>query len=85
MVFSSTNVQMVELAPKNGYHLFLCPQSVFQLPPPSLGKFSRLSGGSNSGPVQITALTFCPRGCNILCEPLKSGVSISCSPLDLSK
>ena len=55
MMLASTSVHVVEQAPRNGCCQVLCAQGELQLPPVSLGGFSRSAGGSDLGSFQITA------------------------------
>ena len=84
MALASTRVHMVDRAPQNGCCQCLCPQDELQLPPASPGDSPRSAGRSDPGSFQITAALH-PGVCEILCEPFKSGVSISHSPLSLPK
>ena len=85
MVLASTGVLMVEQAPQNDCCQCLCPQSELQFPPTSPGGSLRSAGGSDPGSFQITAIALHLGACEILCAPLKSGLSISHSPLALLK
>ena len=85
MAFVSTSVLVVEHIPHNGCYQCLCPQSELQLLPVSLGGSPRSAGGSDPGTFQITASSLGLGACEILCVPLKSGLSISYSPLALPK
>lgn len=71
---------MVELAPQNGCHKYLCHQGEFQLPAASLDGSQK-----DPGPFQMTASTLSQRVCEILCVLFKSGVSIYYSSLAFLK
>ena len=85
MVLASTGVIVLEQDSTNGYHQCLCFQSEFQLPPASLGSFSRSAAESDPGFFQMIAFSLGPRMCEILYVLFRSGVSILHSPLALLK
>lgn len=78
MALASSRVHMVEQGPQNGYYQCLVLQGELHLPS-ALQKPPR-SGGSEPGSFQITASALGPAACEILCDPFKSGFSISYSP-----
>lgn len=73
MAFASTSVHVVERAPQNGCHQFLCPQEELQLPPASPGDSPKSVGESD--PASYSC--FCP-------GPCESEVSISPRSMRLS-
>ena len=85
MELASASAHVVEGAPENVCHHCLCPQGELQLLPTSLEESSRSAGRSDSGAYEITAWSWYPRVCEILCAPFKSEVSISSNSLGLSK
>ena len=83
MAPASTGVHVVEGAPQNGFCQCLRLQGELQLLPASLGDSLRSECRSDPGSFQMTASALGPNACEVLCEPVKSGVSISHRPLAL--
>ena len=85
MTSSNTSVLMVEGAPQNGCCQYLGPQGKFNHIPPLQKTFQDQQVGLAQASFKLTASALGPRVGGILCVSLKSGVSISHSPLRLLK
>ena len=80
MRLANTNVHIVGWTPQND-----CHQGELQLPSASLGDFTKISKWSDPSSFQITISALGPKVCKILCNPFKSGIAISHSPLGFLK